>query len=57
MATQSQTQENYDQLPGYADRWKAMLFIGISLLVISLDNTILNVALPARNKVNMAVHY
>jgi EmrB/QacA subfamily drug resistance transporter len=47
MATQSQTQENYDQLPGYADRWKAMLFIGISLLVISLDNTILNVALPS----------
>lgn len=28
-------------------RWYALLFICISLLVISLDNTILNVALPA----------
>jgi EmrB/QacA subfamily drug resistance transporter len=28
-------------------RWKALLFIGISVLVISLDNTILNVALPS----------
>ncbi|WP_162909699.1 MFS transporter [Aggregatilinea lenta] len=27
--------------------WRAMIFIGISLLVISLDNTILNVALPS----------
>lgn len=29
------------------NRWKAFLFVGISLLVISLDNTILNVALPS----------
>ena len=28
-------------------RWLALLFISISLLVISLDNTILNVALPS----------
>jgi len=34
-------------LPGYANRWRAMLFIGISLIVISLDNTILNVAIPS----------
>ena len=47
MTTQSKTPENYDHLPGYANRWKALLFIGISLLVISLDNTILNVALPS----------
>jgi len=33
--------------PGYAHRWRAMIFISISLLVISLDNTILNVALPS----------
>lgn len=33
--------------PGYDKRWMALLFIGISLLVISLDNTILNVALPS----------
>ena len=33
--------------PGYANRWKALLFIGISLIVISLDNTVLNVALPS----------
>ncbi len=38
---------DYTQLPGYKTRWLGLLFIGISLLVISLDNTILNVALPA----------
>ena len=32
---------------GHANRWKALAFIGVSLLVISLDNTILNVALPS----------
>ncbi len=36
-----------DSLPGYAFRWKAMIFIGISLMVISIDNSILNVALPS----------
>ena len=33
--------------PGYSTRWIGLVFIGISLLVISLDNTILNVALPS----------
>ncbi len=33
--------------PGYANRWKALVFIGISLIVISLDNTVLNVAIPS----------
>ena len=32
--------------PGYARRWIGLVFIGISLVVISLDNNILNVALP-----------
>lgn len=41
------TSKHYENLPGYANRWKALLFIGISLLVISLDNTILNVAIPS----------
>jgi EmrB/QacA subfamily drug resistance transporter len=36
-----------DVTPGYAKRWIGLVFIGISLLVISLDNTVLNVALPA----------
>jgi MFS family permease len=36
---------NQSQL--HRNRWKAFLFVGISLLVISLDNTILNVALPS----------
>jgi EmrB/QacA subfamily drug resistance transporter len=31
----------------YEQRWWGLLFIGISLLVISLDNTILNVAIPS----------
>jgi len=35
----------------YANRWRAMIFIGISLLVVSLDNTILNVALPSISRV------
>src|SRR5690349_21678996 len=39
--------ENFDNLPGYKTRWLGMLFIGISLIVISLDNTILNVAIPS----------
>lgn len=29
------------------NRWIGLVFIGISLLIISLDNTVLNVALPA----------
>src|SRR6187551_279099 len=37
-------------LPGYATRWRALLFICISLMVVSLDNTILNVALPSISK-------
>jgi EmrB/QacA subfamily drug resistance transporter len=32
---------------GHRNRWIGMLFICISLLVISLDNTVLNVALPS----------
>ncbi len=39
--------ETRQNLPGYSTRWIGLLFIGISLLVISLDNTILNVALPS----------
>src|SRR5690606_16786897 len=31
----------------YAKRWVGMLFIGVSVIVLSLDNTILNVALPS----------
>jgi EmrB/QacA subfamily drug resistance transporter len=31
----------------YAKRWIGLLFIGISVIVLSLDNTILNVALPS----------
>ncbi len=33
--------------PGYRTRWIGLVFIGISLLVISLDNTVLNIALPS----------
>jgi EmrB/QacA subfamily drug resistance transporter len=35
------------QARGSASRWRGLVFICISLLVISLDNTVLNVALPA----------
>jgi len=38
---------NVKQVAGYERRWAGMVFIGISLLVISIDNTILNVALPS----------
>lgn len=34
--------EQFDQ-----NRWKALVFVCLSLLVISLDNTVLNVALPS----------
>jgi EmrB/QacA subfamily drug resistance transporter len=40
-------QEVLENLPGYKTRWLGLLFIGISLIVISLDNTILNVAIPS----------
>ena len=30
----------------YARRWQALIVLALSLLVVSLDNTILNVALP-----------
>jgi EmrB/QacA subfamily drug resistance transporter len=36
-----------DQDRGYRQRWIALAFMGISLLVISLDNTVLNLALPS----------
>jgi len=39
-----------ESLPGYATRWRALIFICISLMVVSLDNTILNVALPSISK-------
>jgi EmrB/QacA subfamily drug resistance transporter len=36
-----------DPIKGYRNRWIALIFMGISLLVISLDNTVLNMALPS----------
>jgi EmrB/QacA subfamily drug resistance transporter len=42
--------EDPETLPGYATRWRALIFICISLMVVSLDNTILNVALPSISK-------
>lgn len=38
---------DFSKLPGYANRWMGLFFIAVSLLVISIDNTILNVALPS----------
>ena len=35
------------QTKAYRQRWIALVFMGISLLVISLDNTVLNLALPS----------
>lgn len=34
----------------YKQRWIALAFLGFSLLIISLDNTVLNVALPSISK-------
>lgn len=39
--------KSFDHLPGYANRWKGLIFIGLSVTIISMDNTILNNALPA----------
>jgi DHA2 family multidrug resistance protein-like MFS transporter len=36
-----------EQTKGYRNRWIALAFMGVSLLVISLDNTVLNLALPS----------
>ena len=40
-------QKDYKETAGYKNRWRGMIFIGISLIVISIDNTILSVALPS----------
>lgn len=37
-------------MPGYKTRWIGLIFIGVSLLVISLDNTILNIAIPSLSR-------
>lgn len=42
-----QAVKTYDHLPGYVNRWKGLIFIGLSVTIISMDNTILNNALPA----------
>ncbi len=42
-----QSNPSHEHHPGYKTRWIGLIFIGISLIVISLDNTILNVALPS----------
>ena len=39
-----------EQTKGYRQRWIALAFMGVSLLVISLDNTVLNMALPSISK-------
>jgi EmrB/QacA subfamily drug resistance transporter len=36
-----------NQTKGYRQRWIALAFMGVALLVISLDNTVLNLALPS----------
>ena len=38
------------QTKGYRQRWIALIFMGVALLVISLDNTVLNLALPEISK-------
>ena len=38
---------NFTKPQGYETRWIGLIFIGIALLVISLDNTIMSVALPS----------
>ena len=42
-----QTATAHVRPPGYETRWRGLIFIGVSLIVISLDNTVLNVALPS----------
>jgi EmrB/QacA subfamily drug resistance transporter len=32
---------------GYSKRWIGLVFLGVALLIISIDNTVLNVALPS----------
>ena len=36
-----------EQTKWYRRRWIALAFLGCSLLIISLDNTVLNLALPS----------
>ena len=38
------------QTAAYRRRWIAFIFMGISMLIISLDNTVLNLALPSISK-------
>jgi EmrB/QacA subfamily drug resistance transporter len=36
----------FEQSKAYRQRWIALIFMGVALLIISLDNTVLNLALP-----------
>jgi len=36
-----------DQAKGYEKRWIGLIFLGFSVLIIALDNTVLNLALPS----------
>ena len=48
MSTNNATANN--RPVGYATRWIGLIFIGIALLVISLDATVLNLALPSLSR-------
>lgn len=41
-----QTQANASEKPGYNTRWIGLVFISVCVVVIAIDNTVLNVALP-----------
>ena len=38
---------DYTLEKGYSKRWIGLIFLGVALLIISIDNTVLNVALPS----------
>src|SRR3982750_4497153 len=38
------------QKPGYSTRWLGLAFLSVCVIVIAIDNTVLNVALPSLSR-------
>ncbi len=43
-------QTSISEKPGYSTRWMGLVFISVCVVVIAIDNTVLNVALPSLSR-------
>ncbi|MEP7287786.1 MAG: MFS transporter [Chloroflexota bacterium] len=45
-----QTHSKLSEIPGYSTRWIGLVFISLCVVVIAIDNTVLNVAIPSLSR-------